>query len=136
MQRRELWQTQLVAQPDHHALAYVSTSRDRREEGRLVHDDEPLVAVQDGHLAGHLGLVAQVAVEPHEGVRSVGVVGRDRAPVVVDEALIGEHPLHVDLVRALVPQPRSHRRPRSRSPVVEVGRAHPRGAEPVAGREG
>ena len=76
VQCRELRQVELVAQPDHDALEHVLAARDRREERRLVDDDDAVVAMDDVERTGHLDLVAQVAVEPHERVREVGVVAR------------------------------------------------------------
>ena len=70
---------------------------------RLVHHDDPLVLVQDGELAWHDRLLAQVTVEPHEGVRAVGLVSGPGVTIVVHESLCGQHRFDIDLVRELVP---------------------------------
>ena len=78
VQGRQLGQAQLVAQPHHDALAGRADHAGWTTGRPACRRPQPLVAVDDVDLPGNLDLVGQVAVEPHEGVRRVGLVLADR----------------------------------------------------------
>ena len=132
VRRRELGQAEFGAKLDDDALHDVTPTRNRREKRRLIDHDDAFVAVHDADLAGHLGLVAQVAVKPEESVGFVRVIVPERRAVVPHEALVVNEFGDVDVLAELGIEPVSHGRPWSRVMRIAVWRSYPSGVEAVA----
>ncbi len=92
--RAELGQVQLGAQPGQGRLHDVAAARGRREEVRLVHDQQVLVAVHDADRERHHGLRVHVPVEPQVGARLVRVLGAQDASAGAEDPAARQQPRH------------------------------------------
>ena len=81
----EVGEVEVAPQPHEHRPRHVRPARDRREEVRLVHDQQVPVAVQHPDLERHLGLDRRVPVEEHEAARLVRRARVHRAAPAVDD---------------------------------------------------
>lgn len=80
MRRPEFGHCQPVAKPHDERLNDMTAFRDRREKVWLVGDDDAIVAVENRFLPRDLGLTAELAMEPDEGVGAVRLGARPGSP--------------------------------------------------------
>lgn len=135
VQRRDVRKIEGLPQPHQSGLTHMDPARRSGQKVRLIDHHEPFIGREHCELERHRDFVGQLAMKPHKGIGSVGVLGLKGPPLLIDKLASGEHLGHRGVSGEALAQELPHRGPAPGSVGEIVWGSYPRGIEPMATRQ-